>query len=141
MRTINFIVVHCTATPQTATIESIRNYWKNILKWKSPGYHFIIDPKGTIYQLQKVELIANGVKGYNHNSIHISYIGGVDEKGNPKDNRNIEQKLALENILQQLKNTFPHAEILGHRDFKNVNKACPSFNAKKEYSNIMYEMI
>ena len=31
---------------------------------------------------------------------------------------------------------YPEAEILGHRDFPGVAKACPCFDAKKEYKNI-----
>jgi N-acetylmuramoyl-L-alanine amidase len=31
---------------------------------------------------------------------------------------------------------FPNAIIQGHKDFPNVAKACPSFDAKAEYKNI-----
>jgi hypothetical protein len=41
MRNIKYIAVHCTATPQTTSIDSIKNYWKTNLGWKMPGYHFI----------------------------------------------------------------------------------------------------
>ena len=77
---IKYLAIHCTATPQTATIQSIRNYWKNVLKWKSVGYHYIIEPNGKVVQLADISLITNGVKGFNSESIHISYIGGVDSK-------------------------------------------------------------
>lgn len=137
MRTIKYIAIHCTATPQSATIDSIRNYWKNVLKWKQPGYHYIVKPDGSVINLLDIDKISNGVKGYNHETINISYIGGIDEaSGNPKDTRTDAQKVAIKNLLIQLRAKFPHAIIQGHRDFPNVKKACPSFDAKKEYSGI-----
>ena len=136
MRDIKYIVVHCTATPQTATVSSIQNYWKNTLKWVMPGYHFMIKPDGEIVQLLEIEKISNGVKGFNSVSINISYIGGVDSENRPIDNRTLAQKRSLTDLLTKLKKEFPKAIIQGHRDFPNVKKACPSFNAKEEYKNL-----
>ena len=136
MRDIKYIVVHCTATPQTATVSSIQNYWKNTLKWVMPGYHFMIKPDGEIIQLLEIEKISNGVKGFNSVSINISYIGGVDSENKPIDNRTPAQKRSLTDLLTKLKKEFPKAIIQGHRDFPNVKKACPSFNAKEEYKNL-----
>ena len=136
MRNIEFIAVHCTATPQTATVSSIQNYWKNELKWKMPGYHFIVKPDGEIVQLLDVSKVSNGVGGWNSKIINISYIGGVDKNNKPTDNRTEAQKKALLTKLQELKNLFPKAELQGHRDFPNVKKACPSFDAKSEYKNL-----
>jgi N-acetylmuramoyl-L-alanine amidase len=75
MRKIDYIVIHCTATQPNTKKESILNYWKNTLKWKSVGYHRLIDANGIIHELAKYEQTTNGVKGYNSNSIHFSYIG------------------------------------------------------------------
>lgn len=136
MRQIKYIAVHCTATPQTATVSSIQNYWKNVLKWKMPGYHFIIKPDGEVVQLLEIEKVSNGVKGFNSVSINISYIGGVDAQNKPIDNRTEAQKKALLDLLKKLKKQFPKAIIQGHRDFPNVKKACPSFDAKEEYKNL-----
>ena len=136
MREVKFLAVHCTATPQTATVSSIQNYWRNILKWKMPGYHFIIKPDGEVVQLLEIEKVSNGVKGFNSVSINISYIGGVDGQNKPIDNRTPAQKKALLHLLKKLKKQFPKAVIQGHRDFPEVKKACPSFNAKEEYKNL-----
>ena len=136
MREIKYIAVHCTATPQTATVSSIQNYWKNVLKWKMPGYHFIIKSDGEVVQLLEIEKVSNGVKGFNSVSINISYIGGVDSQNKPIDNRTEAQKKALLDLLKKLKKQFPKAVIQGHRDFPGVKKACPSFDAKKEYEHL-----
>lgn len=128
--------MHCTATSQNASISSIQNYWKKQLGWKMPGYHFIIKPDGQIVSLLPIEQVSNGVKGFNHESINISYIGGIDEKSTPEDNRTPAQKASLLQLLLELKQKFPKAIIQGHRDFPNVKKACPSFDAKKEYKHV-----
>ena len=133
MRTIDWLVVHCTATPQTTTVESIQRYWRENLKWKSPGYHFLIEANGTVHNLQPINLPSNGVAGHNANSIHISYIGGVNGQ-KAVDNRTEAQKREILRLLTDLKKQFPNAKIQGHRDFPRVAKACPSFDAKKEYS-------
>jgi N-acetylmuramoyl-L-alanine amidase len=136
MRKIKYIAVHCTATAQTATVENIQKYWREHLGWQMPGYHFIIKPDGSITQLLEIEKVSNGVKGFNSETINISYIGGVDFKNNPKDTRTDAQKATLLKLLREMKTKFPNAVIQGHRDFPNVKKACPSFDAKNEYKNI-----
>lgn len=149
MRTIKYIVLHCTATPQTTTIESIKRFWKEKLGWKNVGYHYIIKPDGGIVQLADLNTITNGVKGHNRYSVHISYIGGK-EKNKEKDNRTLDQKAAQVKLLRELKAKFPKAEILGHRDLSpDLNddgiisphewtKWCPSFDVKKWLEEINF---
>ena len=131
MRNIDYIVIHCTATQPNATKQAILNYWKNTLKWKNVGYHRLVDANGIIHELARFEQITNGVRGYNSNSIHFSYIGGIDAVGNPKDTRTLKQKESLLYLIKQAKKQFPNAIVQGHRDFKGVAKACPSFDVKK----------
>jgi N-acetylmuramoyl-L-alanine amidase len=131
IRDIKYIVLHCTATPQTTTIQQIKDYWRNVKGWRSPGYHHIILANGKIENILDINKISNGVAGYNSNSIHISYIGGVDSKGKPTDNRTSEQKDSQVILLQKYKKLFPTAVILGHRDFAGVKKACPSFDVRE----------
>lgn len=136
MRAIKYIVVHCTATKQTATIESIQNYWKKILGWKSPGYHIIVKPNGDKERLALDSTVCNGVKNYNSNSIHVSYIGGIDDKGKSVDNRTDAQKKTLLETICGLKAMYPNAIIQGHKDFPNVAKDCPCFDVKAEYKHL-----
>ena len=142
MRNIKYLVVHCTASPQTQKVKDIVSYWKNALGWKSPGYHVIVEADGTAHELLNIALPSNGVKGFNASSIHISYVGGVDKNGKAVDNRSPQQKEVILRYLQGWKKKFPKAKIQGHRDFspdKNGNgridpweriKECPSFEVK-----------
>ena len=135
MRPIKYIAIHCTATPQTTTIASIQNYWRNTLKWKSAGYHIIVTPDGKINRIAFDEGVCNGVAGFNSVSLHVSYIGGVDAKGKAIDNRTPQQKAALLQVVTEWKRLYPNAIIQGHRDF-GAKKSCPCFDAKTEYKDI-----
>ena len=144
MRQIKRIFVHCTAGPQTQTVEAIQNYWKTHNKWVSPGYHYIIKPDGEIVNLQPEDKPSNGVQGYNSTSINVCYIGGVDKQGRPIDNRTDAQKASLATILKDLHSRYPDAEILGHRDIwgtdpKNWKKMCPCFNVKEWWNTVLEE--
>jgi hypothetical protein len=143
MRRIDFITIHTSATPQTATVEGIKRYWREVLGWRSPGYHLIISPRGTISRLAIDEEICNGVAGFNKHALHVSYIGGVDANGKPLDNRTDAQKAALLSVVQAWADKYPTAKIMGHRDFsRDLNrdgilqpsewaKACPSFDVRE----------
>lgn len=140
MREIKYIVLHCSATQPTATVESIMRYWRDDLHWKNPGYHFIVEANGNVRSLQPVEKPSNGVAGYNAVSIHVCYIGGADKAGRPADTRTPEQLAALKDIVIKLHHQYPQAQIKGHRDFSpdtNHNgkvdkwewiKVCPAFD-------------
>lgn len=127
MRIIKYIVLHCTAGPQNQTTQEILNYWK-AKGWKKPGYHFEINADGKVEQLLPITDVANGVAGHNANSIHISYKGGIDAKGNAIDNRTAAQKATQIRLITELRAKFTDAKILGHRDFAGVTKQCPSFD-------------
>lgn len=135
-RNISRLIFHCTATQQNVTVSSIQNYWKNKLKWKSPGYHLIIKPDGSWTQLSDFNNITNGVAGINATSIHVSYIGGIDEKGKSLDNRTQQQKEMLEIILLCFAEKNPKITFHAHYEFSN--KSCPSFNVKSWIDSIDY---
>ena len=149
MRQIKRIFVHCTASYQsTYTDAKLVQEFKN-KGWKNPGYHYVIRPDGTIFHMLDDAEIANGVSGFNTTGIHVAYVGGIS-KEYPKgvDNRTPEQKSTMYDLLKSLKTKYPKALILGHRDISpDVNgngqidtweyiKACPCFNAMKEYADL-----
>lgn len=140
MREIKYIVIHCTAGSQNQSTESIKRYWKNNLGWKNVGYHILVNADGSYERLANDDQITNGVAGYNSNSIHISYKGGVDSKGKSVDNRTEAQKKTLLTLVRTFKSRYPNAIVQGHRDFLEKGKIgwkdCPCFNAKKEYISI-----
>ena len=155
IRYIKHLVIHCSAG--YAGRDGIERFWKERLKWKVPGYHFLIEVDGLIHQLLPLDQVSNGVKGYNQHAIHICYVGGVHPENVhlAMDTRTEQQQAGILNcIFQSLAwarqfQDISTIKILGHRDFspdKNGNgiiepweriKECPSFEAILEYQWIM----
>lgn len=147
MRKIERIFIHCTAGSQRATVNDLMREFKN-KGWKNSGYHILVTADGKIHQLLPFEKVSNGVKGFNQTSINIAYTGGIDAKGNAVDNRTPEQKQSLMKLLIRLREKYPKAKIMGHRDISpdlNGNgevdtferiKECPCFDAMVEYKYI-----
>ena len=135
-RTITEIIVHCSATPEGKdyTVDDIRR-WHRQRGFADIGYHYIVHRNGHVEEGRDVDLVGAHCTGHNAHSIGICYIGGMDSANEkPKDTRTLQQKAMLMSTLIDLKQLYPNAKIYGHRDF--ANKACPSFNATKEYSKV-----
>ena len=72
--------------------------------------------------------------GANNVGLGICYEGGLDERGLPADTRTYAQRCTLLDLLRQLRRDYPSARILGHYQLStNIRKACPCFDAEKEY--------
>lgn len=155
-RRIDYIAVHCTATPegQDKTVEKLRKEHK-AQGWSDVGYHYIIYRDGTVNLGRDVNIAGAHVSGYNPDSIGVVYVGGLENDPKKaykdlkaKDTRTEAQKASLLALLMDLRKLYPTAKIQGHRDFSpdlNHNgivepsewiKACPSFDAKREYRNV-----
>jgi len=128
------IIIHCTATRenQDITTDTIRRWHVVERGWSDIGYHYIIKLDGTVEKGRSEELQGAHTKGENHCSIGIAYVGGCDEKLNPKDTRTENQKEALNKLIADLTYKYPDTVVYGHNDFSD--KACPCFNAKEEYN-------
>ena len=135
MRSIDKIIVHCSATRegQHVTVQQIRQ-WHLQRNFADIGYHYVIYLDGTVHKGRSLEKAGAHCKGYNAHSIGICYVGGLDRQGKPKDTRTAAQKAALLSLIRELRQRFPRATVHGHREF--ANKACPCFDAKKEYSQV-----
>ena len=136
MRTINEIIVHCTATPEGKdyTVDDITR-WHKDRGFKTIGYHYVVYRDGSVHEGRPLSEVGAHCIGHNAHSIGVCYVGGLTADGRKaKDTRTLEQKEALVLLLVRLKTQFPLAEIHGHRDF--AAKECPSFDATKEYVGI-----
>ena len=136
IRNIKEIIIHCSDTPEGKdfTVDDIRK-WHLARNFSDIGYHYVIYRDGSVHEGRDVNI--SGAHCTNHNSISIGvcYIGGRAAVGTaPKDTRTEAQKKSLIDLLKKLKKLYPNATIHGHCEF--AVKACPSFDAKREYANI-----
>jgi N-acetylmuramoyl-L-alanine amidase len=132
-RVINEIIIHCTATPEgrECSVDEIRQ-WHKARGFTDIGYHYVIHLDGRVENGRDVDIAGAHCTGHNTHSIGVVYVGGCTKDGKtPKDTRTEAQKSALANLLLDLRKLYPRATIHGHRDF--ANKACPSFDATREY--------
>ena len=136
MRTINLIVIHCSATrcDRRFSVEDLIAC--HDARFGFTGYHYYITRDGQVYQTRHENLPGAHARHYNQHSIGICYEGGLDEQGHPADTRTAAQKHALVALLRSLKVDYPDARIVGHRDLPWVKKACPCFDAITEYKDI-----
>lgn len=134
-RSINLIVVHCTATIEGIdySVADIRK-WHLKNGWSDIGYHYLIGIDGALHIGRNVNISGAHTKGYNAHSIGVCYVGGLDKDKKAKDTRTPAQKATLLQLLKDLKKLYPKASIHGHREY--ANKACPCFDAFKEYKNL-----
>jgi N-acetylmuramoyl-L-alanine amidase len=140
MRDIRRIFIHCTAGSQKQTKNDLLREFK-AKGWSAPGYHYVVFPDGRVDSLLAEEKVSNGVQGFNSTAINVAYVGGIDSKGKPEDNRTEAQKSALINLLKELKKRYPNAHIMGHRDIWGKDKSkwkkmCPCFDAEAEYADL-----
>lgn len=132
MRHINEIIIHCSATPEGRdyTVADI-DRWHKERGWRGIGYHYVIYRNGSVHAGRPVEQIGAHCTGHNANSIGICYIGGVAADGKtPKDTRTPAQRIALRELVEELRAKYPGATVHGHREF--APKACPSFDVQTE---------
>jgi N-acetylmuramoyl-L-alanine amidase len=136
MRNINKIIVHCSATPEgrDVSVDEIRRWHVDERGFSDIGYHWIITLNGTLEKGRHESKSGAHAKGYNRNSIGVCYVGGVDADMKPKDTRTEAQKETLRCLLEDLKERYPQAKIIGHKDVSS--KSCPSFDAKSEYQDL-----
>lgn len=135
-RKIKEIIIHCSATPEGKdfTVADITR-WHKQRGFDTIGYHYVIYRDGSVHEGRDINKAGAHCTGHNTNSIGICYIGGCDAvTGKAKDTRTDKQKAALWSLIRELVCMYPDAKIYGHRDF--AAKACPSFDATKEYRMI-----
>lgn len=133
-RNIKEIIVHCSATPEGKdyTVSQIKQ-WHLARGFSDIGYHYVIYRDGSLHTGRSESIAGAHCTGHNTISIGICYIGGYAIDGKtPKDTRTQQQKDTLLRLLKELKRKYPAAKIHSHKDF--ANKACPSFDATKEYA-------
>lgn len=131
MRPIEFLVMHCSATPPAVNwhARDIRRVHIEEKGYSDIGYHFVITRAGAVEPGRAIDKVGSHVRGWNARTIGICLVGGINERGRPQDNYTPAQWKAAERLVRDLSARFPAAKIIGHRDFPRVAKACPCYDA------------
>lgn len=146
MRSIDLIVIHCSASPNGRSLFSLpgtRNrvtpvqvidgwhkdrgfhrddYWRQ--RWnpslEAIGYHFVIYTNGCPATGRHLGEVGAHALGHNATSIGVCLVG--------TDKFTADQWATLKATVQDLQKQFPRARVAGHRDLPNVHKLCPGFD-------------
>lgn len=132
MRTIDTIIIHCTATPggRTVTVADV-TAWHRRRGFATIGYHYLVGTDGTVAEGRPLEQPGAHCRGYNARSIGIAYAGGtLDDCRTPADTRTPRQREALRQLVDALRRRFPGVRVCGHRDLAPTS--CPSFDVASE---------
>ncbi|PXA91215.1 lysozyme [Caulobacter sp. D4A] len=148
MKRVDFLVVHCSATPVTRDIGAKEIRQMHMQQgWADIGYHYVIRRDGRVDKGRADTVPGAHVQGFNSRSLGICMVGGVKPDGKTAEaNFTDAQYAALRHTLDSLKHAYPDAVILGHRDLspdRNRDgkvtkgewlKECPTFDAGTWYA-------
>lgn len=133
MRTINKIIIHCTATDNNCPVDRILKYHLS-LGFSDFGYHYLIDSNGIVLSGRPVDQIGAHCKGQNKDSIGIALIGGKDGKFDFTFSQLNSLFILVTKLKFKYEKMFHNViTIHGHNEF-NKNKACPNFNVKNFFA-------
>ncbi len=147
---IDTLMIHCTATRAGREVTSAElNSWHKAARFEPyidpqgryvyAGYHLLVHLDGSYERLRPDNHRGQHCpqENMNNRAISICYVGGLDAQGRPLDTRTPAQRQTLLTLVRTLRAKYPSiTRVMGHRDAKGVNKACPCFDATAEYKNL-----
>ena len=134
---VRFLVIHCSATRSDRSYPVERLLRDHRARgFRTVGYHFYLRRDGTLTQHRRLLEVGAHARPYNRCSIGICYEGGLDPQGRPADTRTPVQRDRLRQLLSLLRELFPEARVVGHREMPGATpKACPCFDVGAEVAN------
>ena len=136
MRRITLIVIHCSAVKpdQQSSAAQIDSWHRQRGFHFGIGYHYVIRRDGTLEMGRPEYMVGAHCKNHNQHSIGVCYEGGLNARGDPADTRTEAQKRTMRQLVDELRQRYPKAIVVGHHNL-NPLKACPCFDAIKEYKD------
>ena len=119
-RTINGIVIHCSASPQGRGDDAeVIHRWHRERGWSGIGYHWVILEDGTRQAGRPEYWQGSHVRGRNADTVGVCLIGEATFQD--------AQMAALGDTVRELLTRYPDATVYGHCDLDPA-KTCPNFN-------------
>ena len=145
-RMVDLIVIHCSATKETARLTPLAlDRMHRQRGFNGCGYHYYIERDGKINSMRPSEKVGAHAWGYNAHSLGICYEGGLDRNGRAADTRTERQKVSLRALVKVLRQLYPTINrVVGHRDLSpdrngdgvitpdEWTKQCPCFDVASE---------
>lgn len=145
-RMVDLIVIHCSATKETARLTPLAlDRMHRQRGFNGCGYHYYIERDGKINSMRPSEKVGAHARGYNAHSLGICYEGGLDRNGCAADTRTERQKVSLRALVKVLRQLYPTINrVVGHRDLSQDRngdgvitpdewtKQCPCFDVASE---------
>lgn len=116
---IHRIIIHHTATSETATPTYLEDVHIQVRQFSMIGYHFLIAKNGDVYEGRPLHYQGAHVLGHNSDSIGIALIGNFNVQY-----PSFEQLVSLAALSRQLKATFKIQKVSFHKHF-NASTDCP----------------
>lgn len=132
MLPITDITIHCTATPKGRANTAAEVTKWDIARFGQPSYHAVVELDGEVVRTLADDRRGAHTAHHNTGNLGLSYVGGtdtLDHGATPMDTRTDAQKVGLEHQVRAWLAAHPTIRhIRGHRQWPDVQKACPSFD-------------
>jgi hypothetical protein len=111
------------ATATAEIIRGMRNYQVNEKHWEDIAYHFIIDPRGEIWEARPLRFQGAHALGHNEGNIGICLIGNYEIR-----TPNVAQVKSLKWLVDYTRKKYaiPRNRLYGHEELKATD--CPGKN-------------
>lgn len=127
---IRWVTIHCAATPEGRDVKAEQIEQWDIAKFGQKSYHWIVELDGNQHRSLDDDMLGAHVHLHNSGNIGVCYVGGCDQHMSAKDTRTDAQKTALLDLVNHYRTLYPGITVQGHRDWPDVQKACPSFDVR-----------
>ena len=140
MRRINEINIHCSATSPNwmaqrtgaERVAEIRRWHVEDNKWRTIGYHWVIDRDGRLYPGRPESQTGAFEPKVNATAIGVCLLGGHGSAATDEFHEHYtdEQDSALRGLIADIQERYPTVKrITGHNDYSS--KACPGFKVAR----------
>lgn len=124
---IRLIVVHCTASPTTTTLEQVEE-WHKARGFTRVGYHRLIQAGGIVRHGRSDDEVGAHAKGRNTGSLGVS-VCGDPRGGHPFDADQERQLLLVCADLCRAHGLDPMTQLVGHCELDpHAKPDCPGFD-------------
>ena len=114
---IRYLVVHHTAVPPVPIVR-IAEYHTKERKWPGIGYHFVVQPDGSVFETNHLTTVSYHARQYNRSSVGIALNGNF-----MKDPPPFPQIEGTARLVRCLQSRLGNVKVVGHRQLTPTD--CP----------------